>query len=126
MNNLVIEATRKTPGIFFDVSNGIFEISGRSIPENSYEFYKPVVDWLNDYISAPLGKTVLKVSLDYFNTSSSKALLDIFKKLEVIYKRNNDVLIEWYYEEDDEDMQESGEDYASIIKVPLVTRIISS
>jgi hypothetical protein len=116
MNNLVIEATRKTPGIFFDVSNGIFEISGRSIPENSYEFYKPVVDWLNDYISAPLGKTVLKVSLDYFNTSSSK----------VIYKANNEVLIEWYYEEDDEDMQESGEDYASIIKVPLVTRIISS
>jgi hypothetical protein len=124
MENLIIEATSKTPRIFFDTNRGEFKISGRSIPENSCEFYKPVVDWLDKYTADPCEKTVLSVTLDYFNTSTSKMLLDIFKKMEFLHKKNHEVLIEWYYEEDDEDMQESGEDYASIIRAPLVTKII--
>jgi hypothetical protein len=59
------------------------------------------------------------VQLEYFNTSSSKCILDVFKKLEAINKGENDVLINWYYEEDDEDMLEAGEDYESIIRVPF-------
>jgi len=59
------------------------------------------------------------VKLEYFNTSSSKCILDVFKKLEMIHKAKNDVEIKWYYEEDDEDMLEAGEDYESIIRVPF-------
>lgn len=119
MEPIIIEGTPKTPTVHFDSAEGIFKLEGRSIPENSVEFYKPLVDWLDNYKESPLPKTVVEVKLEYFNTSSSKCILDVFKKLEVIHKAKNDVDIKWYYEEDDEDMLEAGEDYESIIRVPF-------
>ncbi len=119
MKPIVIEGTPKTPSIKFDPSEGVFEISGRSIPENSVDFYKPLLEWLDLYKEAPLDRTVVKIKLEYFNTSSSKCILDVFKKLESIHKAQNDVEVNWYYEEDDEDMLEAGEDYESIIRVPF-------
>jgi hypothetical protein len=119
MEPLVLEGTQKTPTVEFDPVKGVLEIKGRSIPENSIEFYKPLVDWLENYSDSPAGKTVVNVHLEYFNTSSSKCILDVFKKLESLHKSNNVVQINWYYEEDDEDMLEAGEDYESIIRVPF-------
>ena len=119
VKNLFYEATGRTPRIHFDYSAGIFEISGKSIPENSFEFFRPVLYWLDNYIKFPLKNTVLKMSLEYFNTSSSKCFLDIFKKFESINRETSKVLIEWHYDEDDEDMLEAGEDYESILKIPF-------
>ena len=119
MESLIIEGTTKTPNVHFNRENGKLEVKGRSIPENSIEFYKPLVDWLEEYGGEPLTNTILDVHLEYFNTSSSKCILDVFKKLEAIHKNKYDVQINWYYEEDDEDMLEAGEDYESIIRVPF-------
>jgi len=119
MEPLVIEVTPKTPSVKFDAQDGVIEIKGRSIPENSIEFYKPLVEWLEKYGSVPAAQTKVNVQLEYFNTSSSKCILDVFKKLESIFKAKKDIVINWYYEEDDEDMLEAGEDYESIIKVPF-------
>ncbi|MBN1117514.1 MAG: DUF1987 domain-containing protein [Bacteroidales bacterium] len=119
MEALMIEGTQKTPTVEFEPTKGVLEIKGRSIPENSIEFYKPIVDWLEEYSGSPAAKTVVNVHLEYFNTSSSKCILDVFKKLESLHKSSNDVQINWYYEEDDEDMLEAGEDYESIIRVPF-------
>ncbi len=119
MKPIFIERTPKTPLVKFDSEKGVIEVKGRSIPENSIEFYKPLVDWLEHYAKQPLKLTRVDVQLEYFNTSSSKCILDVFKKLESIHKAKNDVLINWYYEEDDEDMLEAGEDYESIIRVPF-------
>jgi hypothetical protein len=119
MEPIIIEGTPKTPSIKFDAKDGIFEIKGRSIPENSVEFYKPLNEWLDGYMQTPLDKTVVNIRLEYFNTSSSKCILDVFKRLEAIHRSKHDVEINWFYEEDDEDMLEAGEDYDSIIKVPF-------
>lgn len=119
MEPISIEGTAKTPSVKFNPGEGVIEIKGRSIPENSVEFYKPLVDWLEDYKANPLPKTEGYIQLEYFNTSSSKCILDVFKKLETIHKGKNEVQINWYYEEDDEDMLEAGEDYESIIRVPF-------
>ena len=119
MEPIFIEGTPKTPTVKFDADQGLVEIKGRSIPENSIEFYKPLVDWLEKYAENPKELTKVNVQLEYFNTSSSKCILDVFKKLEAIHKAKNEVIINWYYEEDDEDMLEAGEDYESIIKVPF-------
>jgi len=119
MEPLLIEGTPKTPSIRFDAQQGIVEIKGRSIPENSIEFYKPLVEWLEKYGEAPVALTQVNIQLEYFNTSSSKCILDVFKKLEAIHKAKHEVVINWYYEEDDEDMLEAGEDYESIIRVPF-------
>ncbi len=119
METIVREGTPKTPYVRLDGEKGIIEIKGRSIPENSIEFYKPLIDWLEEYGSDVSNDTAVNVQLEYFNTSSSKCILDIFKKLESIFKKGQKVEVNWYYEEDDEDMFEAGEDYQSIINIPF-------
>jgi len=119
MEPINIEGSSKTPSIKFTPETSTLEIRGRSIPENSIEFYKPLVDWLDHYSKDPHNNTQVNIHLEYFNTSSSKCILDVFKKLEAIHKARHDVLVNWYYEEDDEDMLEAGEDYESIIRIPF-------
>ncbi len=119
MENLKIDGTPKTPTIVFNLEEGKLLIRGRSIPENSIEFYKPLVDKLEEYTNSPQSSTEVKIQLEYFNTSSSKCILDVFKKLEKIKSNGSDTVIKWYYEEDDEDMLEAGEDYQAIINIPF-------
>ncbi len=119
MESIRIEKTRKTPDVTFNAETDVIQIEGKSIPENSIEFYKPLVDWIEEYGTSPKEKTEVNIKLEYFNTSSSKCILDVFKKLETIFKDEKDVVINWYYEEDDEDMLEAGEDYQSILKIPF-------
>jgi hypothetical protein len=119
MEKYEIDGTPKTPTIMFDINGGVLDIRGRSIPENSIEFYKPLVDSLDKYSLTTNPATTVNIQLEYFNTSSSKCILDIFKKLETIHKSGNVVTINWHYEEDDEDMLEAGEDYQAIIGVPF-------
>lgn len=119
MESISIEGTAKTPTIKFELDKGFLEIKGRSIPENSIEFYKPLIDWLEKYSLSPKVDTSVNIQLEYFNTSSSKCILDVFKKLESIHNKGGKIVINWYYEEDDEDMLEAGEDYQAIINVPF-------
>ena len=119
MNNIKMEGTAKTPDLSFDANTGVFDIKGRSIPENSVEFYKPILEWIDEYTKQTRPKTIVNIHLEYFNTSSSKCILDLLKKFEIIAKNGNDIVIRWHYEEDDEDMLEAGQDYQSIIKVPF-------
>jgi len=120
MKPLSIKKSIKTPAVDFNPDEGKMELKGRSIPENSIEFYKPLIEWLKDYGKNPQPKTEVNVQLEYFNTSSSKCILDIFKRLETIHVNNNsEVVVNWYYEEDDEDMLEAGEDYEAILKIPF-------
>lgn len=122
MENINIEGTPKTPEVNFSGSDGQLEISGRSIPENSVEFYNGILSWLDRYSATPQEKTVMDVKLEYFNTSSSKCILDVFKKLESLNKSGSDVVINWFYEADDEDMLEAGEDYDAIIDLPFTMK----
>lgn len=109
--NFVIEGTPKTPTISFDLSNGILEIKGRSIPENSIEFYKPVHDVLINYLERPDSYTLVNIYLDKINEESVKEVFSLFKKLESIHKGGSAVVINWHYEEDDEDMYLKGETF---------------
>jgi hypothetical protein len=118
MDPIKIEGTPKTPTVNFDADSGVLEIKGRSIPENAVEFYKPLVDWIGSYGDNAKDKTEVNIQLEYFNTSSSKCILDVFKKLESINNKSS-IVINWHYEEDDEDMLEAGEDYQAIINIPF-------
>ena len=119
MENINLEPGPKTPNIILDVQ-GVIEIKGKSIPENSVAFYQPVFDWLDRYAGKPASATKVLIRLEYFNTSSSKCILDIFRKLENLHKSGNSIVsISWLYDEDDEDMMETGEDYQAIVKIPF-------
>lgn len=119
METIKIQGTEDTPKIILDAENEIMEISGRSLPEDVSSFYEPVINWLNEYAEKPNKKTVINFKLTYFNTASSKLLLDILMKLEEMHEKGHDVLIRWHYPEDDEDMEEAGEEYADIVDVPF-------
>lgn len=119
METLIIEATNLTPYISFDATAGKLELVGRSIPENSLEFYQPVYEWLDAYVASPNEKTIVEVKLDYFNTSSSKCILDILKKVDKLDDAGYDILIKWFYNESDEDMMEAGEDYGDLLESPF-------
>jgi hypothetical protein len=119
METIKIQGTEDTPKVILDKEKEIMEISGRSLPEDVASFYEPVLTWLDEYAQSPNKKTVFNFKLVYFNTASSKLLLDILMKLEEIHEAGNDVLIRWHFPEDDEDMEEAGEEYADIVDVPF-------
>lgn len=119
MDTIKIMGTDDTPTVILDAENEIYEISGRSLPEDVTAFYDPILGWLDEYAASPNKKTIFTFKLVYFNTASSKLLLDILMKLEQMHEAGNDVLVRWYYPEDDEDMQEAGEEYADIVDVPF-------
>ncbi len=120
LNPYTAEQSAKTPMIHFSAIDGVFELKGKSIPENAIVYYKPLIAWLDEYIQNPVANTKLTVQLDYFNTSSSKCIVDIFKKLELIPKNGKgQASITWKHDAIDDDMQEAGEDYKSIINIPF-------
>ncbi|MGK7394721.1 MAG: DUF1987 domain-containing protein [Candidatus Cyclobacteriaceae bacterium M3_2C_046] len=115
MEIINLEGTEDTPKILLDKGNGIFEISGRSLPEDAAEFYKPILDWIEEYSGSPNPTTNWVFKLEYFNTASSKLILDVLSALEDI----PDMSISWYFHEDDEDMEEAGEEFSELVEIPF-------
>ena len=119
MDIIKIQGTDDTPTIVLDVENDVFQISGRSLPEDVGAFYDPILDWLDGFSESTIDKMTFGFKLEYFNTASSKLLLDILLKLEEMFENGKEILVKWYYPEDDEDMEEAGEEYADIVDVPF-------
>ncbi len=113
-----LEIKRKSkiyPQINFNPQEGIFEILGRSLPENATNFYDSVIDWVEEYAKEPNNKTVFTFKLDYYNSASARKITDIF----IIVSKIRNVKILWYYMKDDEVMRENGEDFESIVNIPI-------
>lgn len=120
MAKLDIESTEDTPRVLFNPEGNHFELSGRSLPEDAPSFYGPILDWLDDYYGgSPLPTTTFDIKLEYFNTASSKLVLDFLMKLEEHHSAGNKTVVKWYFDEDDEDMQEAGEEFAELVGVPF-------
>lgn len=111
-----LKETATTPYVIFDHSTGLLKIDGRSIPENVIDFYHPILRWIDEYGKNPCETTEITLKFEYFNTSSSKRIFDIMKKLEkMATDTGKRVVINWYYEEDDEDIFFAGNDYKALI-----------
>ena len=119
MEPLIIEATPETPGVILNKNNSKFEIQGKSFPEEARRFFQPIIDWLKKYAEEPNEVTEFKVNMEYYNTASSKMILEILKIIKQLHKKGFKVEIHWYYPEDDEDMLEAGEDYEEITQIPF-------
>jgi hypothetical protein len=115
MEAITIEATIDTPGIVLDPKNNIFEISGKSYPEDTREFYGPVLEWMDRYVQSPNPETTFSFKLKYFNSSSYKPIFDILSKLETI--KTGNVNVQWFYKSGDIDMKESGEEFADLVEL---------
>lgn len=119
MEALKIEATVDTPGIILDPANNLFEITGKSYPEDTKEFYQDVLNWMDAYVASPNPKTNFVFKLKYFNSSSYKPIFDILAKLEMLRNKNESVKVEWHYKNGDSDMLEAGEEFADLFELPF-------
>ncbi len=113
MENFFIQGSTYIPTIDFRADTNVLEISGESYHEYTLEFFQPVFEWLEKYLETPGRKITMNFKMTYFNTSSSRRILEILTLLEQ-YKneKGGDVVVNWYYEKNDTDMQENGEEYA--------------
>jgi hypothetical protein len=116
MQRFELKETGTTPYVLLDSLNGVLTFEGRSIPENVIEFYHPIIKWIEEYSLSPLDETKVFFKLEYFNTSSSKRIFDVMKRVEgITIQTGKSVTINWYYEEDDEDIFFAGSDYKALI-----------
>jgi hypothetical protein len=109
MENLYIEATKYTPEIKTDSEKGEIRIYGSSYPENANEFYRPLNKWIENHFTKGNKRLVLNFYIYYFNTSTSKSFLNVLELLERYTSAGFDVVVNWYYSEDDDDSLDSGE-----------------
>lgn len=120
MQRLIIEGTEDTPGIDFNPDDKTLHISGRSLPEDVTDFYQPVLDWLDVLETEGDGEYLFNCSLEYFNTASSKLILDILMKLEDIHLDGAcTIKVLWTFDPVDIDMQEAAEEYSELVEVPF-------
>ena len=117
MEPLTIEKTDKTPHI--SLKDGVVQIVGRSITEDPNKFYKPVIEWLKEYENSAADNTQINIRVEYSDTGSSKCILDILKQLDEIFNKENDMIVNWYYEEGDDDMYDQGVYFKTFVNIPF-------
>ena len=124
MEKLIIESSETGPFILFDKQNNTFKIEGKSVLEDSELFFEPALNWLDNYCQWPNALTHFEFNMECFNISSSKSILSILYKLNELNKLGHQVKVTWYYSEDE--MYESGEDFAFLLKIPFELKEDSS
>ena len=116
MESLIIPSSEDTPKIHFIPSENIYSISEKSLPEDAYEFYKPVFDWFQKLLENPCPKFDIDFNLEYFNTASAKQIAKLLLMLENLSEKS-DVTVRWHYNEEDTDMLNAGMRFNKLIKV---------
>ena len=125
MRKLIIDKTDSTPQVILDPDENIYQISGHSRPADVLEFYDQIILWLDEFtiflknssgFNSPI---VFSFNLDYFNSSSSKLIVDICKILAAIKSKGHNLTIKWHYEEEDVDMLEVGKEISKIVNCPF-------
>ncbi|MCP4111433.1 MAG: DUF1987 domain-containing protein [Desulfobacteraceae bacterium] len=117
MENLIIRATNDTPGIMFDSKRNQLEIKGKSYSNDIKTFFKPVLDWVKKYTQQPdTRNTTVNLQFIYFNSTTVKPLLEFFDTFEAAARKGKNITVNWYYDKDDDDMLELGEDFKDDVK----------
>jgi hypothetical protein len=114
MDDLIIKGSNDIyyiPGIHFSAQTGILEITGESYPEDTQTFYQPILKWLDDFFLYVNRPVTLNIKLTYFNTSSSKSILDLLLKLKEQKEKGTDINVNWFFSGDDPDVEEDVEDF---------------
>jgi hypothetical protein len=119
MESLRIEKQGKTPFIELDPGKGVLTIEGRSIPEDPENFYNIVYSSMLDYYKSPQKITNFHFQFEYINSGSSKFILRFFNLIKKQYDAGHDCIINWYYEEDDENILDLGQHYKNTFRLPF-------
>ena len=120
MSDININPTQSTPSIVADSATGLLEMRGDSYPENSFEFFEPIIAWVEERLANPGRELRMELHLLYLNTSSVKAMMDIFDMLEEAHRARRAVEVNWYYDEQNERVAELAEEFKEDCSFPFV------
>lgn len=115
METIKITGNMKTPTVLLDPENGIIELAGRSIPENTESLYRPLLEWVEEYIKNPKPTTTVNIKFEYFNSSSAKYLIRLLEFVTSLKKEGKNLVLNWFY--DDDELFEYGQDYQDVLEV---------
>lgn len=119
MEKLKIERGASTPEIDFDPDSGLLRMSGESYPENSFEFYAPIIKWVRTFLCDGDLPITLRVELEYLNTSSTKCVIDLLDELEAAHRSGRRVLVEWFYDSENERARDTIEEFREDFEMPF-------
>lgn len=116
MERIHTKESFRTPGVDFNSTRDHIKIWGKSIPEDAWTFYQPLVEWVENYVvSAAFTKTTIEISLEYSNSTSTKFVFQILKTLDTAAAKGHKVVLRWHYADQDDDMEELGQDFAQML-----------
>ncbi|MDT8438316.1 MAG: biofilm regulation phosphoprotein SiaC [Wenzhouxiangellaceae bacterium] len=111
MNDLHIDSTASTPEIHTDFASGKLAMAGDSYPENSFEFFAAIIQWTQDFLAQQSHALAIEFRLVYMNTSSVKAMLDIFDMLEEAHQNGREIAVRWYYDPRNERVMDLADEF---------------
>jgi hypothetical protein len=119
-NQKIISPTKISPEVILD-PKGTIKLTGRLIPENAEDFFNPIEEWIKEYFCNPAVITCVEICLEYINSAGTMYLLDLINKITLIHLKKNKkkFIINWYYNDEDEDMLEKGRFFSSDLDVPF-------
>lgn len=115
MESIRSEGNMKTPRINLDPQKGLIELGGRSTPENTENVYRPLIEWMEEYVQSPQSSTTINISFEYFNSSSAKYLIRFLEYINKLKENGNQYIVNWYYEDDE--LLEYGEDFQDVLEL---------
>lgn len=118
MDSIKLRETEDTPNVILDSDRGLVYFIGKCFPEDADDFFLPLLRWVRDYSDKKELKEVM-FKLDYFNTASSKKILELFLLLQQLMQKGQRFNVVWYYREDDDDIRDSGRKFSSLTKIPI-------
>ena len=119
MEALQLQATQSTPAISADPQTGVLMMRGDSYPENSFEFFAPIVNWVETFLAQSPAPLRLELHLLYLNTSSVKVMMDIFDLMEEAHQDGRAVEVNWHYEAENERIAELAEEFKEDCSFPF-------
>ncbi len=120
MEAIRLQGNDENPEVILDKAANEFKFTGKSLPEDVKEFYNPILDWIEAYAEEPNAETLVEFDMEYFNSASSKQLLDVLERFALISENEKGIVtVLWRFMEDDEDMEDAGDSYADIVEIPF-------
>ena len=119
LETLKVEQTTSTPAVDFDAASGLLVLNGESYPENSFDFFKPLLDWVEAFLAQTEGPVRLRIGLTYMNTSSIKSMMDLLDLLEDAHAASREVTVTWFYDEENDRALEMAEEFREEVTLPF-------
>lgn len=120
MEKIIIDNNHEDlPKVILDKEANIFEISGKSFPENAIEFYSPIIKWIKEYVENPNQETIFTIDLEYFSSSSSKKIFEILLELELLTETGKNITVKWFFEESNDVVFKRSKDIQEVVNVPI-------